>query len=136
MNYICTPFSRSIRHVKGFVNQIFKTFDSKNVSHLIVTNDQDEISGVISKQDLLSKINSISRESSGKIYTKLKMTDIKAKDIMTENPISVRRDDALEYAVELLLQKKFHCLPVLESNKTIGIVTAFDLLKGYYQEYG
>lgn len=118
------------------LKSIFQIMELEKVSHLIVTKDTGQISGVISKQDLLTKMKELSSNSSGKTYTALNMENLTASDIMTSRPIVVKKDDALEYGVELLLQKQFHCLPVIEGEKAIGIVTAFDLLKGYYQEFG
>ncbi len=53
---------------------------------------------------------------------------------MTENPISVQPLDDIDYSVEVLLQQKFHILPVVnDNNEPVGVLTALDLLKGLYQ---
>ena len=118
------------------LNQVLAIMTKENISHTIVTDDEKKIVGVISKNDLMQKFRSVAVNSSGQVYANLELNNIKSKDIMTEGYISVAKDDPLDYAIELLLQKQFHCLPVIEDNKAIGIVTFYDLLKGYYQEFG
>lgn len=121
---------------KDSLSEVLKTMDKESISHAIVVGNDSEIVGVISRNDLLLKLKTIAESSSGKTYTGLEFKNIKAQDIMTEDIITVSKQDPVEYAIELLLQKQFHCLPVVEDNKAVGIVTFFDLLKGYYQEHG
>ncbi len=48
-------------------------------------------------------------------------------EIMTRSPVSVRADDSLQRALDLIEKHHIHELPVLESGRCIGIVTAGDL---------
>jgi len=118
------------------LEDIMQLMTKKNLSHLIVSNDDSDVVGVISKTDILSKVKYLLRETTGKTYSDLVTNSITANDIMTANFIPVKPDDSVDYGVELLLQKEFHCLPVVEDGKPVGIVTFYDLLKGYYQEHG
>lgn len=118
------------------LGEVMKQFDNENISHLLVNNPKDELSGIISKVDVLDKLRLIVNTSSGLYYSEKLVTTTKAKDIMSNKIIGLTKNDDVTYAVELLLQKEFHCLPVVENERPIGIVTLFDLLKGYYQEFG
>ncbi|MDO5708451.1 MAG: CBS domain-containing protein [Andreesenia angusta] len=52
-----------------------------------------------------------------------------AKDIMTTDVISVHKDDKVEDAMKLLLEKDISGLPVVDdNNKLIGIITEGDLI--------
>jgi acetoin utilization protein AcuB len=54
--------------------------------------------------------------------------------IMTRNPITVKRSTKIIDAVSKLIAKRINCLPVIEEDGTIcGIVTSTDLLKSYQQ---
>ena len=54
---------------------------------------------------------------------------LKAKDIMTENVVSVRRNTSVEETLKLLLANSISGVPVVEKDMTIvGIVTEKDLL--------
>jgi CBS domain-containing protein len=55
---------------------------------------------------------------------------LKAKDIMTESVVSVRRDTTVEKALKLLLENNISGVPVVEKDMTlVGIVTEKDLLR-------
>lgn len=118
------------------MTDITQMMNAKNVSHMLLTNKQGSLSGVISKQDLLKKSLDLLSKSSGSIFSSKEMAVTKASDFMTKDYISLRPTDNVEYAVELLLQRAFHCLPVVEKSKLVGVVTFSDLLKSYYQEHG
>lgn len=56
-----------------------------------------------------------------------RLKQIKAKDIMTKNVITVKKDDTLDDVAEMMINKRISGFPVLEDNKIIGIITANDL---------
>jgi len=64
-------------------------------------------------------------------YTLQELTDrlkrIKAKDIMTKDVITVKKDDTLDDVAEMMINKRISGFPVLENNKIIGIISADDL---------
>jgi acetoin utilization protein AcuB len=54
--------------------------------------------------------------------------------IMTQNPITVKRNTPIVDAVSKMVAKRINCLPVIENDGTVcGIVTSIDLLKSYQQ---
>lgn len=55
------------------------------------------------------------------------LKDLKVKEIMTKNVISVPPEEDVVFAFEKLMKHKVSALPVLENEKLIGIVTASDL---------
>jgi predicted transcriptional regulator len=118
------------------LKSIINTFNTAKVSHLLVTDDKGQLAGVISKNDLLEEFAALLQQTSGQAYTGLELKTKTAATIMTEKPMVVNKSSTIDLAIEYLLQKSFHCVPVIEDGKPIGILTAFDLLKGYYQEYG
>jgi acetoin utilization protein AcuB len=50
------------------------------------------------------------------------------REVMSENPTTVTPDASVEDAASLLVVKKIGCLPVLEGERLVGIVTETDLL--------
>lgn len=106
--------------------------DQNNISHLLVA-ENNKLVGIISKSDLLKRLKSMVRQTAGRTYSNFVLKSLKVKEFMTDNPVSVDPTDDLDYAIELLLQQQFHILPVVNSdNVPVGVVTAIDLLKGYY----
>jgi CBS domain-containing protein len=66
-----------------------------------------------------------------KKFTMQELTDnlkkIKAKDIMTENVITVKKNNTLDDIAKLMIDKRISGFPVLEKDEIIGIITADDL---------
>ncbi|MBP8717732.1 MAG: CBS domain-containing protein [Candidatus Atribacteria bacterium] len=56
-----------------------------------------------------------------------RLKQIKAKDIMTKEVITVNKEDTLADVAELMISKRISGFPVLEDNEIIGIITANDL---------
>ena len=62
---------------------------------------------------------------------------LKAKDIMTKDVVTVRRDTLVEEALELMLRNQVAGVPVVEEDMTlVGIVTEKDLLGMFYDPQG
>ncbi len=58
------------------------------------------------------------------------MMNERLSTIMTKNVITVKPGDSLEVVKELLFEKHFHHLPVLNDDQTLaGILTSWDLIK-------
>lgn len=53
----------------------------------------------------------------------------KIKTIMTANPMTVKLSDPLVACMGLMAAKNFRHLPVLESNKVVGIISIGDVVK-------
>ncbi|HIG97464.1 MAG TPA: CBS domain-containing protein [Candidatus Aenigmarchaeota archaeon] len=54
---------------------------------------------------------------------------MKARDIMTKRPITVRPADTLGKVVRILADKKISGCPVVEKGKLVGIVTQTDVIR-------
>ena len=60
---------------------------------------------------------------------------LKAKDIMTENVVSVKRNTPIFEAVELLAKNNITGIPVVEDDMTlVGILTEKDVLSLFYAD--
>jgi CBS domain-containing protein len=52
-----------------------------------------------------------------------------AKDIMITNPITVGPNTTILEAMSIMLQSKIGCLPVVQNDELIGIITEMDFLR-------
>lgn len=86
--------------------------------HLPVENDQGEITGMISSQDIDAL-----EKAGGDIHSQC------VKDCMSHDVISVSPESSVDEAVELMDKHQFRSLPVVRDNKVIGIVTANDIAR-------
>ncbi len=58
------------------------------------------------------------------------LSELKLKDIMTKDPITVFPEDTVEYAAVLMLENKISGLPVVDKNwRVVGIITQTDIFK-------
>ncbi|MFP4109092.1 MAG: CBS domain-containing protein, partial [Desulfonatronovibrio sp.] len=58
-----------------------------------------------------------------------KIAAVRVKEAMTSDPESVTRDTTLEELAEIMVNKKYHTLPVVENGRLIGVVGKADVLK-------
>ena len=56
--------------------------------------------------------------------------------VMTRNPVSIAPEAPLAEAVELLHKNKLGCLPVLDGDSLIGIITVSDMLRALHDLIG
>lgn len=55
------------------------------------------------------------------------LKQIRAKDMMSDEVITVKKDDSLAEVAELMIKKRISGFPVLENDEIIGIITSNDL---------
>ena len=104
----------------GFTEAVSLMAD-RHFRHIVVADTGGQILGVISDRDILR--------------TLARTSNWQTKDvgqIMTRDPITVKRETPLSVAVAKLVAKRINCLPVLDDEgKVCGILTSTDLLKSY-----
>lgn len=101
--------------------------------HLLVTEEDDTLVGVISDRDMLKAISPF-LDTYSEEHRDVKTLSRPASDIMRTNPVTVGPDTAIEDAARLLLDNKISSLPVVEGEALVGIVTTKDLLQYYTHE--
>ena len=104
-------------------------FENNSFHHLPVVDETSMIKGIISKQDFTKLNYQLTLESGGKIYYTQQWYDqLKAKDVMTKNPVFLNPDDTIGLAADLFLENAYHAIPIMEDGVLVGIVTTHDLL--------
>ncbi len=116
------------------INEAIKLMEKSGVNHLLVTNEHQKLSGIISQHDILKMSKHLLSQTTGKSYSSLYLVHKPIRELMKTKPICLRFEDDVDYGVEILLQGLFHSLPVIDENeRPIGIVTSTDLMKAYYE---
>jgi len=111
-----------------------KLFKKHHIRHIPVV-DNDRIVGMLHLSEL-KRISFLDAFDSNEIKVDnvvYKMFSI--KQIMVKNPIPVQVNTTIKSVVEILAEKEFHALPVVDGNKLVGIVTTTDLLKYLLKQY-
>ena len=104
-------------------DEAVRLMNDRHFRHCVVVDMQGKLCGVISDRDILRSMARSPNSHSKSL-----------DQIMTRNPITVRRNTSILDAVSKLLSKRINCLPVVEEDGTVcGIVTSTDLLKSYQQ---
>ena len=85
-----------------------------------VVDDNGAVIGIVTALDILRAIQG------GK-----KLNAMLARDIMTPNPSTVKRDTPLEEIISIMVEKEIVLVPVVEenNNKLIGVVARLDILR-------
>ncbi len=110
---------------------IAKGMERYSLRHLPVVSD-GKLVGLVTHRDLLSiAVSSLVIETpSGKAMQKQLDQTTFVAEVMTPDPVTVSPNTLVSKALDLMINNKFGCLPVLnENDELIGIVTEHDLLK-------
>jgi CBS domain-containing protein len=85
-----------------------------------VVDDNGAVVGIVTALDILKALQG----------GKKKLNEMLARDIMTPNPSTVKKDTPIEEIIRILVEKEIVLVPVVEdSNKLIGVVARLDILR-------
>ncbi len=87
----------------------------RNIRHLPVEDNDGRLKGIITKKRLDHYLDG-SKDA----------RQMTAADVMDQNPTTIKPDDDIRYAMLLMLDEGISCLPVIEQDKLIGIITDKD----------
>ena len=96
------------------------------IRHFPVVED-DELVGVVSQRDLYrASLGTVMQY--GEKAQRAFLESVAVKEIMVD-PISIGPDATVGDAARLMMEHKIGCLPVLEDDRLVGIVTETDMLQ-------
>jgi CBS domain-containing protein len=86
-----------------------------------VVDENGAVVGIVTALDILKAM----QDGNKKLNTML------ARDIMTPNPSTVKKDTPIEEIIRILVEKEIVLVPVVEgnNNKLIGVVARLDILR-------
>ncbi len=104
------------------------------IRHLPVVSGETLV-GIISERDLFR--SSLAQALGyGNKDTREVMKTLRIKDIMVQQIITVTPDTELRVAVAIMAERKIGCLPVVQDNKLMGLITETDILMQYCRDLG
>jgi acetoin utilization protein AcuB len=114
------------------VSLAFELMLTNDIRHLPVLSRR-KLVGIITDRDLHEAvIPSDPGHTHRSMYHTVK--NIKAKEIMTPNPITIGPDSPLDQAAQILFDRRIDCLPVKDAKgKLVGILTSTDILKAFLE---
>ena len=104
------------------------------IRHLPVV-DGNRLVGLVSERDLfrssLAQVLGYGGSESRNLMKALRIKDLMVKEVTTISPEAKLFD-----AVKLMIEKKIGCLPVVEDDRLVGLITETDILQQYLQVCG
>jgi CBS domain-containing protein len=116
---------------------------SKHVNGLPVVDKEMHVKGILCQSDLVAMQKKFPFPSMFTILDSFlplsslthvekelkKMAAVKVEEAMTTDPQTITPDTPLEEIAQIMAEKKFHTLPVVEKGKLIGVVGKEDVLR-------
>ncbi len=62
--------------------------------------------------------------------------DLNLRELMIKDPVTVRPDDAIEFAAQLIYNHNIGGMPVVKDGRLTGIITATDILRTFIDMMG
>ncbi len=97
------------------------------IRHVPIVDRYERLVGILTQRDLLrasvASVLELQRSSEREWLAKIPIQQVMSADVT-----SVRPDAELAEVVDLMVQKKYGCLPVVEDGRLVGLVTETDCL--------
>ncbi|MEX2308553.1 MAG: CBS domain-containing protein [Pirellulales bacterium] len=96
------------------------------VGTLVVVNDADQVVGIVTDRDLVSRVLAKGRDP----------TETSVGEVMTVGPKTVSEQASIESALLIMRSGRFRRIPVVErDNKLVGLITLDDILMLLAEEF-
>jgi acetoin utilization protein AcuB len=116
------------------INEVLAMFRKEHIRRAPVLKD-GKLVGIVSERDLLnaspSPVTSLSVWELNYLISK-----VTVKRVMSKKVITVDRDTPIEEAARIMADKKIGGLPVISSDKVVGMITETDLFKIFFELMG
>ena len=117
------------------MEEISARFDGGGHYHFpVIDDDSGEIVGIVSRTDYLRLQHSLTKfktpeaeQSNARL-----LHSMLVEDVMTAPVETIAPDATLKEAADHFRNKNYHCFPVVENGKLVGIITVMDLLHHAY----
>ena len=125
------------------VNDLIDLFLEKKISCAPVVDRKENLIGIVTKTDILSRFMDLDLDLTLKVGLKdvldsphpalselevFSETELKAGHIMTPKPITAGENTTIEKLAEMMIKNGIHRLIIKKSGKIVGIVSTIDML--------
>ena len=101
--------------------------DKRQIRHILVVDDDEELVGLLTQRDLFAAAVSIFADVDDETRDELEKS-IPLMNVMTSDIVGVDADTNLVEAAQYLIDYKRGCLPVLSNGRLVGIITESDFV--------
>jgi CBS domain-containing protein/gamma-glutamyl:cysteine ligase YbdK (ATP-grasp superfamily) len=106
--------------------------DWRHVRHVPVEDEEGRLVGLVTHRALLRLLSTKSNGSNSHgfgVAAAAAPAPVTVQEIMVQNPITISASTPSLEAIELMRTHNIGCLPVVEGDQLVGIVTSFDFLE-------
>lgn len=104
------------------------------IRHMPVLDEDGKLVGLLSQRDLFHSAL-VKALGYGTVAKQKMLEGLLVKEVMTNDPVTVSPDTDVAAAASIMAEKKFGCLPVVEGDDLVGILTEGDFV-GYFARGG
>ena len=92
--------------------------DWRHIRHVPVEDDHGRLVGLVTHRNLLHLLS-----------TGLRKENVTVRDVMVPNPVTVSSLTPTLDAIQTMRERRIGCLPVVDADQLVGIVTSYDFLE-------
>jgi CBS domain-containing protein len=100
---------------------------TERIRHLPVVDEQGLVVGIVSQRDLFYSALVQALGFGSATHDRMLCT-ILVKEVMTENVVTTRPDALVTAAAHIMVDRKIGCLPVIDGETLIGILSESDIV--------
>jgi CBS domain-containing membrane protein len=115
------------------VEKVYDLMNERGIRHLLVTEPDGDLVGLVSHRDLL-RHSPIERAEIPVFLVREVLRRTRVEEVMTSEIETASPDTPLGEAAEVMLRNKFGCLPVLDDAKLVGILTESDFVRYFCED--
>jgi CBS domain-containing membrane protein len=112
---------------------LYDLMDEHHIRHVPIVDADGVLVGLVTQRDLgrtvLGVRDALPVSEQQEILRRRRVREIMALEVETVEP-----DESLRAAAQMLLENKIGCLPVVEGEKLIGILTESDFVRRYVEK--
>ena len=124
------------------IRELARVFEEHEISGVPVTDQEGRLVGIVSKTDLIRRCSEgtadlppaylfevLADQGDGEDTEVIPEPLVCVEDFMTEDPVTVPRDEPVRAMARLMSERRIHRVIVVDEDKfPVGIVTSLDLL--------
>ena len=109
------------------LNDAFEVMVGKNIRHIPIVDDGKHVLGLVTQRDVLAAIEPDAVKKAETASHEIR-SNINLSEIMTRNVSVIHKSDSLRQAALYLQSHKYGCLPVVDDDLLVGIITDSDFI--------